>query len=424
MKRHLLDRLPFDLGRLRRMRLGILLCMAALMAIGVCFVYSANSIRDNLRLQSQYLAHAQLAVLGVLLNLALAYCDYRRILRLGWLFYAGTIGLLLAVPFMGTDMGMGARRWVFGIQPAEFAKLATIIVLAQVLGRPSARRDIWEFLLGGLIVALPAGLVMLQPDLGTALVFVFVLMAMLFAAGTAPRALLLIVLAGALSVGAVLGAIVIQERASAAATPAAVTAQAGAPAPAAPSGWRHTVLLRACGLATGFLDDYQRRRLLDYLYPESDPVNLGWNRRQSEIAVGSGGIWGKGFLKGDQNLLGYLPQKVSANDFIFSVLAEEKGFAGAILVLLLFAGIVFPGLAVAATCRDGSGRLLIAGIVALIFCHVFINVGMTVGLLPVKGLPLPFISYGRTFMLTATVALGLLQSVAVHRDRAAARIVE
>lgn len=393
-----LDRLPFDLGRLRRLRPVMLCCMVALMAIGVCFVYSANSIRDSVRLQSLYRDHAIMAGAGILLCLALAYCDYRHLLRLGWLLYAGAILLLVAVLAVG-DVRMGAQRWVFGIQPSELAKLATIVVIAQVLGRPGARRDIWEFLLGLLLVALPVGLIALQPDLGTALVFGPVLLAMLFAAGTAPRALGLTLALGALATGLVLGSIVLQERPD-------------APPP----------LRRAASAATSFLDDYQRRRLLDYLYPERDPHNLGWNRRQSEIAVGSGGRWGKGFLKGDQNLLGYLPQQVSANDFIFSVLAEEKGFAGSLCVLLLFAGIVFPALRVAATCRDGGGRLLGVGVAALVFCHVFINIAMTVGLLPVTGLPLPFISYGRTFMLTVAIALGLLQSVAVHGRREPARL--
>lgn len=391
------ERLPPEIRRLRHLRLGMLLCMAALMAIGVCFVYSANSIRDSARLRQLYRSQAELAGIGLLLCLALACVDYRRVVAWSWLFYAGALALLAAVPLAG-EARMGARRWIFGLQPAEFAKLATILLLARLLGRPGARRDLREFLLAVLIAAAPAALTLLQPDLGTAMVFVPLALAMLFVAGTAPRALLLSVLAGAAAAGLMLGALVLQER------------------PDAPPALR-----RAAARSTSFLSDYQRRRLLDYLHPDRDPYNLGWNRRQSEIAIGSGGLRGKGFLKGDQNLLGYLPPRVSANDFIFSVLAEETGFAGTAGVLLLFAGIVFPGLRTAATARDGSGRLLAAGVVTLIWCHVFINIGMTVGLLPVTGLPLPFVSYGRSFMLTATVAMGLLQSVAVHGRRAPAR---
>ncbi len=398
MTRDLIDRLPFGLGCLRRMNLLLLACMIGLMAIGVCFVYSANSIRDSLKLQSLYLDHARMAAAGIFIVLGLAYLDCRRLLRWSWLVYLLSLVLLVAVLVMG-ETRMGATRWVFGFQPSEFAKLALILVLAQLLGRPEARRDIWEFLLALLLAALPVALILMQPDLGTALVFGPILLLMLFAAGTAPRVWAVSVAAGLLGVALVLGAITLQEE------------------PGTPAGLR-----RAARQATCFLDDYQRDRIVDVLYPDRDPLNRGWNRRQSQIAIGSGGLWGKGFLKGDQNLLGYLPQQVSANDFIFSVLAEEKGYVGALCVLLLYAGVVFSALQVAAVSRDGPGRLLGTGIAALFFCHVFINIAMTIGLLPVTGLPLPFISYGRTFMLTAIVATGLLQSVAVHARRKRAQV--
>lgn len=398
MSSGILDHLPCDLGRLRRMNPILLFCMIGLMIVGVCFVYSANSIRDNPILQSLYLGHAKLAAVGVLLNVALAYIDYRQILKWSWLFYLVAVALLVAVLVIG-ESRMGARRWVFGFQPSEFAKLATILALARLLGRPGARRDFWEFLLAVLLTALPVGLIMKQPDLGTALVFGPILLLMLFAAGTSPRTWVATVGAGLLAVSIVLGSILAQEN------------------PKTTDGFR-----RLSRQATFFLADYQRDRLVDALHPDRDPLNLGWNRRQSQIAVGSGGLWGKGYLKGDQNLLGYLPQQVSANDFIFSVLAEEKGYVGSVCVLLLFAGVVFASLYAAATSRDGTGRLLGVGVASLFFCHVFINIAMTIGLLPVTGLPLPFISYGRTFMLTAIIASGLLQSVAVHVRRETAQV--
>jgi rod shape determining protein RodA len=398
MKRRLLDRLPFDLGRLRRMNHFLQVCMIGLMAIGICFVFSANSIRDSVKLRSLYLDHARMALGGILLTAGLAYVDYRRVLRWSWFFYLLSLLLLAAVLVMG-ETRMGAQRWVFGFQPSEFAKLAVILMLARLLGRPEARRDVWEFLLAALLTALPVLLILKQPDLGTALVFGPVLLLMLFAAGTAPRTWIGSVVAAALAVALVLGSITLQEH------------------PRTPEGLR-----RLSRQATFFMDDYQRDRIVDVLYPDRDPLNRGWNRRQSQIAVGSGGLWGKGFLKGDQNLLGYLPQQVSANDFIFSVLAEEKGYAGSVCVLMLYAGVVFSALSAAATSRDGAGRLLSVGVAALFFCHVFINIAMTIGLLPVTGLPLPFISYGRTFMLTAIMATGLLQSVAVHARRKAAQV--
>ncbi len=370
-----------------------LLFMVALMVVGVFYVYSANAFREVKELRELYLAHAELGAVGIGIGFLLAFIDYRPILKYSWVLYLGSLLLLVAVLVVGTER-MGARRWVFGIQPAEFAKLATILLLSAFLGREDARKDIWDFMGAGLITLVPMALILRQPDLGTALVFAPVLLALLFVSWTSPRALFSCILAGALAVAVLLGSV-------------AIRGNPDAPAPAR----------RAAHAATCVLSDYQVGRLLDFVYPDRDPINRGWNRRQSQIAIGSGGAWGKGFLKGDQNILGYLPQQVSANDFIFSVLAEEKGFAGSIFVLLCFGGLLLSTLYAAAVCADAPGRLLCTGVAALLFSHVFVNVGMTVGLLPVTGLPLPFISYGRTFMLTATIAMGLVQSVSVHASR-------
>jgi len=171
---------------------------------------------------------------------------------------------------------------------------------------------------------------------------------------------------------------------------------------------------RAALIRMTCLREHQIRRLQVFLFPDKDLHGSGYNRRQSEIAVGSGGMWGKGYLNGEQYLLGYLPPSVSSNDFIFAVLAEETGFAGSLTVLLLFLGLMGSVLWVAFRCRDDGGRLLCTGVVALVFCHMFINIAMTFGAMPITGLPLPFISYGRTFMLTMMAALGLVQSVSMY----------
>ena len=365
-------------------------CMVALMVVGVAFVYSANCSRESLKLQLLYRSQAELALFGVLAGFALVAASYRRILAWSWLFYLGAMALLVAVLVAGTAQ-MGAKRWVFGIQPAELAKVATIMLLASFLGREDARRDFLDFVTAVVITLLPMVLIFMQPDLGTALVFAPILVIMLFVSGTSPKALLTTVLAGALVIAVVFGSLILRE-------------SPRAPAP----------LRSACRGATSFLSDYQTGRLLDFVFPDRDPMNRGWNRRQSQIAIGSGGVWGKGFLKGDQNILGYLPQQVSANDFIFSVIAEEKGFAGSLFVLLCYGGLILAVVAVAAGARDGPGRLLCTGVSAMLLCHVFVNVAMTVGMMPVTGLPLPFLSYGRTFMLAVTLSMGLVQSVAVH----------
>jgi rod shape determining protein RodA len=161
--------------------------------------------------------------------------------------------------------------------------------------------------------------------------------------------------------------------------------------------------------------NYQLERLLVFVNPDYDPLGAGWNRNQSIIAVGSGGMTGKGYLQGTQNLLGYLPRSVSPNDFLFSVIAEEEGFAGSLVVIGLYAALLFCGLRIAASARDRLGMLLATGVVVMLFFHVFINVGMTIGLMPVTGVPLPLLSYGGSFVLASMTALGLLQNVWIHR---------
>jgi len=379
-----------------RLNMTLLASIVGAVLVGVAFVYSASSIREADALRRLYLLHAQMGVAGLLVCLGLAYLNYQDILRAGWLFYAGALLLLLATLLFG-EKTMGARRWFAGIQPAELAKLATILVLADLFGGRKPSRGLGGYLLALAVAAAPVALILLQPDLGTALVFAPTVFAMLFVARVAPRAVLGTVVVAALAAVLMLGLLEASE-------------SEDVPPPTRER-IRKIVPLTA----------YQRDRLVVFLYPDRDPFGRGWNKRQSEIAVGSGGLWGKGYLKGDQNLLGYLPASVASNDFIFSVLAEETGFAGAVIVLLLFAGILIPTLAVAYVCADGAGRLLCAGVATLTFCHMAVNIGMTVGLLPVTGLPLPFISSGRTFLLTMMTAYGLVQSVAVHGRETAPR---
>jgi rod shape determining protein RodA len=374
----------------------MLIAMVGLILIGVASIFSASWLRESAVLRGQYLRHAAMAAVGLLCYMVLAYSDYRVVLRWSWVFYAVSIVLLVLVLCIGR-VQMGAQRWVFGIQPSEVAKLATILVISHYLGRRETPRGVWAYLAAMALMLLPMALIVRQPDLGSALVFVPTVLAVVFAANVASRTFWIMLAATVLVVGLVVAAVVASEdeRLS----------------PATRERLQHAT----------HLTDYQRKRVTMFLYPDRDPYGDGWNRRQSEIAVGSGGTWGKGYLKGDQNVLGYLPAKVSSNDFIFSVLAEETGFAGSMTVLLLFAGVIFSAFAVAVGCRDGVGRLVCVGVATLIFCHMFVNMGMTVGLLPVTGVPLPFISYGRTFMLTIMVGLGLVQSVAVHAHRTALR---
>jgi rod shape determining protein RodA len=163
------------------------------------------------------------------------------------------------------------------------------------------------------------------------------------------------------------------------------------------------------------IDDYQKDRILVFLDPGRDPLGAGWNKIQSEIAVGSGGFAGKGYLKGTQNVLGFLPRTVAPTDFIYSVIAEEMGFVGSLGLLVLYSLLLWAGTRAALESRDKMGRMLAVGVTSLLFCHVFVNLAMTIGLLPITGLPLPLISYGGSFMISTMIGLGIVQSVYVRR---------
>ena len=241
------------------------------------------------------------------------------------------------------------------------------------------------------LAALPMALILKEPDLGTALVFVPITMAMLFTGGASWRPLLALIVAGALAVTALLSIVLLPEMLD-----------------MRPE--RQEALFHRVGLS-----HYQRDRIEVFLRPDSDPLGAGWNRRQSEIAIGSGGMWGRGYMQGRQNLLGFLPRTVSPTDFIFAVIAEETGFAGDAALLGLYVVLLGCGLMAALQAPDLMGRVLCVGITTLIFSHVFINVAMTGGLLPVTGIPLPLVSYGGTFLVSTLFTLGLVQSVHVRK---------
>ncbi len=269
----------------------------------------------------------------------------------------------------------GSRSWLglggLGIQPAEFVKLTVIVAVAYYLfHRSSEMRRRWGTVMTALaLTGVPVLLILAQPDLGSAMVLIPICLTLALIAGVRVKHLALLILAGVL---------------------------------VAPLAWTQ-------------LKSYQKDRLLVFLDPDRDPTGAGWNLNQSLIAVGSGGLTGKGYLQGTQNLLGYLPRTVASNDFLFSVIAEEKGFIGSVAVVGIYAVILFRGLRIAGQARDRLGLLVATGVVAMLFCHVFINIGMTIGLMPITGLPLPLLSYGGSFVLASMTALGLLQNVWIHR---------
>jgi rod shape determining protein RodA len=370
------------------------IAIALLLLIGVLFVYSSCFVGNEDPVRPLYERQLVWVAVGVLCYLGLAALDYRVLGQFAPWFYGVSLVLLLMVLFFGTRI-YGARRWLMvfrvGLQPSEFAKLAVLVLLARLLSRYQQPAG-WlsSVFIPLALVAVPVLLVLKEPDLGTAAVFVPPALVMMFIAGVPWRSLLILVAGGLVFVGVVLGAVFLPEA----------------------MGMDEEQQDRFNNL-TG-LSRNQRERILVFFDSDRDPLGFGWNRRQSEIAVGSGGPWGKGFRKGTSNILGFLPPSVAPTDFIYSVIAEEKGFFGSVVVLGLFATVIVFGIHVAARTEDRMGRLLCVGVTVLIFCHVFINIAMTIGLMPITGLPLPLLSYGGSFMVAMMSALGMIQSVYIR----------
>ncbi|MBU4201351.1 MAG: rod shape-determining protein RodA [Verrucomicrobia bacterium] len=373
--------------------------VALLMAIGILFVFSADSRTGNPAVGPLYQKQLVWMAVGLVCFFVMALSDYHQWIRMAWWLYGAALVMLVLVfvPHVGVKI-FGATRWIqvaglWVFQPAELMKLAVVLVLARLFGWPGqSLRHGRIVLLGLALVLAPLVLIVKQPDLGTAIIFLPVLVAVMYAAGVPGRILVPLVTAGGLVVVLVLAVIVIPPK----------------------LGWneaRQERLIRMIGL-----NPYQRDRILVFVDSDRDPLGTGWNKAQSQIAIGSGRFWGKGYMQGTQNILGFLPRTVAPNDFIFSVIAEEKGFMGSMTVLMLFALMIHLGLRVAAVASDKIGRLLCVGIVTILFCHVFVNIAMTIGVLPITGIPLPLISYGGTFMIGTMTALGMMQSVYIWGD--------
>lgn len=385
-----------DIRMLRRWSWTTLLAMALLVGVSALFIYSACHARTEPSVRLLYQKQLMWGAAGLGAYVVCALIDYRRLREGIWLYYWTCLALLVLVLLIGTRI-YGGRRWLmflgFGLQPSEFAKLAVVLALAHYLSLPTTDLRSPRTLLACLALAgVPLVLILKEPDLGTSIICMPIALAMMFVAGVPVRYLATLVVIGALAVGYVLGVLLVPKK----------------------MGMDEEAQVRLFTRMTG-LGEYQRKRLEVFFDPEMDPKGAGWNRRQSEIAVGSGGWKGKGYLQGTQSMLGYLPRTVAPTDFIFSVIAEERGFVGACGVLGLFGVILGCGTYAGLRARDRLGRLICMGVMAMLFSHVFINVAMTIGLMPVTGLPLPLVSYGGSFMLSSMAALGLVQSVYMRR---------
>jgi len=365
-------------ARLRDFDPILLLAALALVALGVLLIYSGSLTRygqpSGFDFTHPVVRQAVFAGVGLVLALVMARLDYKFLGIVSAGLYIVSIAALVYVLAAG-ESTFGSRRWILVggtlVQPSEIAKLVTIIALAKYLSDREGTIGSVRVLLTSLaIAAVPAVLVFAEPDLGSALIFGVIWLGMVIVTGAK---------------------------------------------------WRHLASLLAVALVflpfflITVVTDYQQERISVWLNPESDPQGSGWNILQAEISIGSGGVLGKGLTEGTQTQLDYL--RTQTTDYVFSVLGEELGFVGAMVLLALFVVLLWRGLRVAEVSRDLLGRLLATGVVIFILLQTFINVAVNVGMLPVTGIPLPFVSQGGSSLITLFVGLGILQSVVLRHRR-------
>ena len=355
----------------KRLDITMILCIAIIFCIGLLFLYSSSSSLSPGISKTLLMRQLVWFFFGICLIILILTIDYQKVIDLSFFLYALNLILLVLVLFLGSRK-LGAQRWLtfggFGFQPSEFIKITFILALASYLGR---RKDSIEFtgsIFAPIILMLPAFiLIAAQPDLGTALILVPILISMLFIAGINIKSMILILSAGFLSM---------------------------------PLLWH-------------FLKDYQKKRLLVFMNPNLEPLGAGYTIIQSKIAVGSGRLFGNGWLSGTQSQLNFLPERHT--DFIFSVAGEEWGFIGSVILILVYFIVIYRGIKIIEQTRDFYGKTIAAGIVGLFSFQIIVNIGMTIGLLPVVGLTLPFISYGGSSLISSMIAIGILLNIGMRR---------
>lgn len=364
---------------MRKYNLLILISALIIVTIGIMSIYSSNYQKEGGCWQLIYKRQILWAVIGVLMFLVMSNLNYRRLWDITYILYIAVVFLLFLVFILGI-VRLGAQRWLklpgFNFQPSEIAKLIMVIFFARYFSNKSlgevslSVRNFGVFralILPIIFVAIPVGLIIEQPDLGSGLIVLAVFFIMLFVSGVKLRYLFTIVF----SIGL-----------------------------AAPVIWN-------------YLRDYQKNRVTVFLNPNIDPLGAGYTVIQSKIAIGSGGFWGKGWLLGTQSQLHFLPE--SHTDFIFATFAEEWGFTGCIVLLLLYYFILKQGINIATRTNDYFGRLLAFGITFMIGIQLFVNIAMNLGFAPVVGIPLPLMSYGGSSMFVTFISLGILCNIGKKR---------
>ncbi len=341
--------------------------------MGVVMIYSANQGRPEIHFQKLYIKQIYWLLMGLVALLIAIFIDYRLLSRYAYLIYLLTLAALAVVLFFGTTVS-GSRRWLqigpLTLQVSELAKLSMVIVLAKYFetSKPQGQYELKDLAVPALLTGAMGWLIYKQPDLGTAMILGAVFFMYVIAVELKSSTLFRL-----------LGACVVF----------------------APLSWF-------------FLKDYQKARILTFLNQEMDPLGAGYQTIQSKIAIGSGGFWGKGLLAGTQSRLNFLPEKHT--DFIFSVFAEETGFFGVAILFTLFLVLILKGLNIAHRSADRFGLFLAIGITGYLSFYIIYNLGMTVGIFPITGIPLPLFSYGGSSLITTYFALGLLMNIEARRS--------
>lgn len=358
----------------RRLDWNIILVILALNVIGLINLYSATHGPNSKEVESLFINQLVWLLSGWSIFFVTTLVDYAIVSRASYLIYFVNLLAILYVDFFG-KIALGAQRWIdfgfFRYQPSETMKLALIMLLAKVLSRRNSMgtgMGFRELLAPLLLVLVPFALVMKQPDLGTAMMLVAISGSMILFTKVKKHIIVSAIILISISL---------------------------------PIAWEYV------------LHDYQKNRVLTFLSPENDPRKTGYNALQSRYAVGSGQFFGKGFRKGTQSQLEFLPERHT--DFIYSVLSEEHGFVGSLTTIGLFCLLFFLVIRIAYQARDKFGALIAVGVLSYIFWHMFVNIGMVIGLLPIVGVPLPLLSYGGSSMLTTMLGLGLVSSVSFRR---------
>lgn len=350
----------------------LLLIVFLIFAFGLLALYSSTQTKGLTLRESYLLRQLNWMAIGLVLLILIINISYQTLIDISYVWYGINVALLILVLILG-HVRLGAQRWfsigAFTFQPSEFAKLSLILALSSYIGsRKETMMSLRSIFMPLILLAVPLALVLIQPDLGTALLLLPIFFSILLVGGANLRYLFGLILLGLASL---------------------------------PFLWN-------------FLHGYQQQRLLVFINPNIDPLGAGYTIIQSKIAIGSGGLFGKGWLSGTQNQLNFLPERHT--DFIFSVVGEEWGLLGAAVLILLYYIIVNRAFRIAALTSDIFGKLIATGISVMIAVQVVVNVGMTIGLMPVVGIPLPLVSYGGSSMIATLIALGILLNVGMRRS--------